>query len=512
MDPQCLRHTELPGASRLFEDFLYRFHRLSDFYVSSPFDQSGYLASAARVDFPQDRRRSVVEALRDVNSSSPLLDRLTDPNTVAVVTGQQVGLYGGPCYTFYKALTAVSIAKQLSDAGRPAVPVFWLATEDHDLAEVDHAWIYTPSIEPAKLSAGGNAEPRQPVGGIELRAADTDRLRALLAGFPHGEEVVALAARAYRQGRTFGEAFRELVAAILGKHSVLFLDPLSPKIRAVAAPFLANAAASQSQLSAAVYERTQQLVAAGYHAQVLVENKNAPLFFHLDGNRRVPVKKNLEAVDPAKLSPNALLRPVLQDFLLPTAVMIGGPAEIAYLAQSAPLYDALLGRRPALTSRAGFTLLDARASKLMDRYSLRVPDLLQPHEAFRQTVANRLIPASLQQAFEDASGKIRGPLDRLHGAVSDFDPTLAASLEKSRAKIDYQLDKSRAKLAREILRREGRASADAEYLANLVYPHRHLQERFYSMLPFLAQHGPGLIDRVYENIHVSCPDHHVLPV
>lgn len=512
MDPHCLRYSELPGTSRLFEDFLYHFDRVAGFYLSSPFDIGNYARAAEQVNYPVARREAVVEALRPLNPASPLLERFAQPGTVAVVTGQQVGLYGGPCYTFYKALTAVSIARQLSDAGQAAVPVFWLATEDHDLAEVDHAWIHDASMQPVKLTATAKAQAQQPVGGVELTSADADRLRETLAAFPHGEEAAALAIRAYQPGRTLGEAFRELVGAVLGEHSVLFLDPLSPEIRSVAAPLLASAASEQSALSAAVFDTTQRLLAAGYHAQVLVESKDAPLFFQLDGNRRVPLKKNGQPGDPAKLSPNALLRPVMQDYLLPTAVMIGGPAEIAYLAQSAPLYDALLGRRPALTSRAGFTLLDARAAKLMARYQLRVADLLQPHEAFRETIAGRLVPPQLREAFDAAVARTRGPLDELHRAVAKFDPTLAASVARSRAKIDYQLDKSRAKLAREILRREARASADAEYLANLVYPHRHLQERFYSILPFLAQHGPGLIERVYENIHVNCPDHQVLPL
>jgi uncharacterized protein YllA (UPF0747 family) len=512
MDPHCLRHTELPGTSRLFEDFLYHFDRLAEFYFSSPFDPHAYLQAASQVSYPADRRQALVAALREINPASPLLDRLAQPDAVAVVTGQQVGLYGGPCYTFYKALTAVSIAKQLNGLGRVAVPVFWLATEDHDFAEIDHAWVHDAAMNPAKLSGTGNGQPQQPVGGIELTSADTDRLRGLLAGFAHGEEIADLAARAYLPGRTFGEAFHELVRSVLGPHAVLFVDPLSPKIREIAAPFLAQAAARQSELSAAVHERTQQLVAAGYHAQVLVETPDAPLFFQLDGNRRLPVKKNPEAVEPTNLSPNALLRPVLQDYLLPTAVMIGGPAEIAYLAQSAPLYDALLGRRPALTARAGFTLLDAHAAKLMDRYQLRIPDLLQPREAFRQTLADRLAPPALRAAFDAAIRATGARLDELGRTISSFDPTLAASLAKSRAKIEYQLEKSRAKLAREMLRREQRASADADYLANLIYPHRHPQERFYSILPFLAQHGPGLIGRVYENIHVSCPDHHVLPL
>ncbi len=513
MEAFCVRHTDLPGTSKLFSDLVYHYDRVSKFYLSSPYDFDSYLTAARKIDYPESRRAAMVEALREINANHPLLGVLARPGAVAVVTGQQVGLYGGPCYTFFKALTAVSLARQLSAAGQSAVPVFWLATEDHDFEEIDHAWVYEAPMRPAQLRSTGSARPQQTVGSIEIGSVSSD-LPALLAGFPHGAEIAAAVAKAYVPGRTYGQAFRDLVKEFLGSHEVLFLDPLSPKIREIAAPFLADAASKSAELSAAVYARSQELVAAGYHAQVHLETKESPLFFQLDNGRRMPVKGSPSAVRPEQLSPNALLRPVMQDFLLPTAVMIGGPAEVAYLAQSAVLYQRLLERQPAIIPRAAFTLLDSRAGKLMDRYKLDLADILHPEQAFQQLIAERLVPPAINAAFDKAAQQTHSALDGLRNAMEShaFDPTLVASMSKSRAKIEYQLTKSRGKLAREIMRREQRAFDDAAYLQNLIYPRKHLQERFYSMLPFLAQHGPGLIGRIYENIHVNCPDHHVLPL
>ena len=198
--------------------------------------------------------------------------------------------------------------------------------------------------------------------------------------------------------------------------------------------------------------------------------------------------------------------------MLPTAAYIGGPAELAYFAQSQVLYERLLGHMPRLVSRNGFTLIDSRSAKLLERYRLQLSDFFHGEEPLRERIASTLVPAGLQRRFENAEETIAGALDGLHGSIRSFDPTLEAALAKSRAKINHQLRKTKAKVAREMLRCDERARAEAAYLYNSVYPHKHLQERLYSILPFLAQHGPDLIDRLYDSVHMDCPDHVLLPV
>lgn len=515
MEAACVRHTDIPGTAKLFSDILYHFDRVSGFYPAFPLDFDATLKAARKIDFPDERRAAISDALEALNGPSPLIDQLRRPGTVAVVTGQQVGLYGGPCYTIFKALSAVRIARELTAAGQPAVPVFWIATEDHDFAEIDHTWVFDSRQHPTKLSAEGNPLPQQPVGDVSLTKVPNDRLHGALEGFPFAQDVIQMVEAAYQPGRSFGEAFRILVRSILGDHQVLFLDPMEDAVRHIAAPFLREAALKSSSLAASVIRRSKELIDAGYHAQVHFEGKDASLFFEIRDGKRVSLKNRnpAELADRAEsLSPNALLRPVMQDYLLPTAVMVGGPAEIAYLAQSAVLYEELLGRQPVAVPRSAFTLLDARASKLMDRYRLTLPEVLDDEESFREKVAARLVPPTVHREFEMAAKQTGAALDRLSAALNHFDPTLTAALTKSRAKITYQLEKTSRKIARETLRRREQEKENVAYLANAIYPHRHLQERFYSILPFLAQHGPDLIERIYENIHLNCPDHRVLPV
>jgi len=508
MEPACLRHTELPHTSRLFSDFLYQYHKVERFYTAPP--STGY---------PEDRRAALIDALRQQNGSSESLDRLSQPGAVAVVTGQQVGLFSGPAYTIYKAITAARHAADLTARGRPAVPVFWLATEDHDFAEVNHSWTFDRANGPLQLKLDRAIHQNgydEPVGNIRIERWPLAELRDSLKDFPFADEVVSLVEETYTPGSTMGQAFGNLLRRLLRPFGFIFIDPMHPASRQLAAPMLANACALSQELNRLLLQRNSELEAAGYHAQVHVDARTS-LLFVLEGGKRIPMRDMRCPADdlsrrPHELSPNALLRPVVQDYMLPTAAYVGGPAELAYFAQSQVLYERLLGHMPRLISRSGFTLFDARSAKLMERYKLHVQDFFHGEDMLRERIAARLIPPGLNEQFEQTTQSVSGQLDRLADSLSAFDPTLRATLEKSQAKILYQLSKSRAKVAREIFRRDARAAEEAAYLYGGVFPHKHLQERFYSILPFLARHGLDLNDRLYSNVRLECPDHILLPV
>lgn len=519
MKPSCLRYTSIPGTSRLFSDFLYNFDRVAGFYDWNPFDPQSFHHAAEAIQFPPERRAALVDALRRQNPNALGLRLLSEPSTVAVVTGQQVGLFSGPAYTVFKAITTARLARQLNESGIPAVPIFWLATEDHDLAEVDHAWAYNKSGEPVKLQS--TVGPTHgPVGEARFREVPLDELKVALTDFPYGSEVIAMVERAYQPGVTLGASFRTLLSELLGDLGLLFLDPLDPAMRQIAAPFLAKAVSRVDVLMDGLRTRNAELESAGYHAQVYVDGETSPVFL-LEGGKRIPLKfqkgrftaKNRAfapeelAAQGGAISPNALLRPVMQDYLLPTIAYVGGPAEVAYMAQAQVLYRNLLGRMPVIFPRNGFTLLGARAEKLMERYHLRVQDVLDYEERVRARIASRLIPESVEKAFASARETAERELARLRRELASFDSTLEAAAQKSESKVLYQFEKLTRKAARETLRRDKQAASDAKYLTNLIYPHRHLQERFYTILPFLAEHGPDLIGQLLEAAHTDCPDH-----
>lgn len=519
MKASCLKYTLIPGTTHLFGDYLYNFDRVSEFYSSYPFDPGSYRRAAGQIRYPAERRDALVRALSRQNPTEPAIEKLAQPNTVAVVTGQQVGLFSGPAYTIFKALTAVRLARKLTEEGIPAVPVFWLATEDHDLAEVNHTWVFDQNSVPTQVAADIKASGG-PVGHSILSDVPLAQLREGLGDLPFASDVVAMVEQAYRPGQTLGAAFRNLLAGLLRGMGVVFLDPLDTAIRELAAPFLSDAAGRATSLREMLQARSKELEASGYHAQVNMDATTSPVFL-LDGGHRLTLKlrdghfvtkeRTYSASDlqsrATDVSPNALLRPVMQDYLLPTVAYVGGPAEVAYMAQSEVLYRELLGRMPVILPRNGFTLLDQRSWKLLHRYDLQVNDLFDHQDRVRSRMAERLVPADLGNALNGARSATESILSDLRSKLGQFDPTLADAAQKSGGKVLYQFQKLERKAANETMRRDARASADAQFLSNLVYPHRHLQERLYSILPFLAKHGTNVVGKLLENTQVDCPDH-----
>lgn len=522
MQPSCIRQTLIPGTSKFFSDYLYDFPKVSGLFPYASWDAEVVAQAAKEVRFPADRRAKIVAALREQNGDSEALAKLSLPDTVAVVTGQQVGFLSGPAYTIFKALTAVKLAAFLNERGTAAVPIFWLATEDHDLAEVDHAWVFNQEARPTKIGITNSVVNGGPVGDVVLTDVPLAGLRSALGDLPFAEDVMRRVEKAYRPGATLGSAFRSLVEEILAGLGLLFLDPLAPSIRQIGSSLLSDVVVRVPELLEALHARDKELAQAGYHSQVFVDG-NASLLFLLSEGKRLPLRwsegqfkvrdrvfSSADLKDKAlQLSPNALLRPVMQDFMLPTASYVGGPAEIAYLAQSAVLYDKLLGRMPVIYPRNGFTLLDGRADKLIRKYNLSLTDLLDHQEKVKGTIAGKLVPPALLSQFESLKATTAQAIVRLQGNLNSFDPSLESAARKTSAKVLYQLEKLAAKTARETLRRDERASQDACYLMNLVYPNKHLQERLYSILPFLAKHGLDLPHQLLGQVQLSCSDHMV---
>jgi bacillithiol biosynthesis cysteine-adding enzyme BshC len=514
----------LPNTSRLLADVLYHPDRTASFYSHPLRDIEAFQAAAAEIRFSNEGRAALISALRVRNPEGASLARLAKPGTVAVVTGQQVGLFSGPAYTIYKALHAVRLAEWLTENGIEAVPVFWLATEDHDFAEVNHAWVFGADYRPRKIEMQRQATG-QPVGTVTLTDPPLHILRAAMHGLPYCGEVCDLVEQSYRPGAAMGAAFGALLRQLLNRFHILQVDPMQPEFRQLAAPTLRKAVEAAPELTSALLERNKELSSAGYHAQVHIEDRTS-LVFLLEGDRRLTLRRNGReyatngrristeelANRAAELSPNALLRPVVQDSMLPTVAYIGGPAEVAYLAQSHAIYRTLLGRMPVAVPRAGFTILDERSKQRLERYGLSLPDFFQGEDALRERISSRLVPPGISAHIHESAAVIDGAVECIRRELERFDPTLVKALTVSSRKIRHQIAKIEAKAGREVMRRDERAARDAASLYGLIYPERHLQERLYSILPLLAQHGLELPDRIYEAIELDCPDHRLMVV
>jgi bacillithiol biosynthesis cysteine-adding enzyme BshC len=515
----------LPHQPKLFLRFLNDFSSVSQFYPHPPSLEAIQQASKS-LDYPDSRRREVAAVLRETNTSlgsgeatAKNIDRLAN-GAVAVLSGQQVGLFGGPAYAFYKALSAIQIAHELTQSGVDAVPIFWMATEDHDLDEVRHvSWFHSGKRTRFELPA--EEKPGRPVGQVKLGPAveEIAKTAAELLGGASSPTIAKYLQESYSADETYGSAFGKLFARVFADYGLILVDPLDGRLHRVAAPVFRKVLADRATLNAKLLQRDKDLEAAGFEPQVKVTPETTLLFQIRDGVRQPITYQGerggkaaefkigdmtlseagvLKLADtaPETLSPNALLRPVVQDYLFPTVAFCAGSAEISYLAQSEVLYREILGRMPVLLPRADFTILDAKADKLLQKYRLCIENLWSGPQQLRKQMESVSLPGQLGEDFDKKKALIDSTLTELGAEIQKLDVTLAGAVETTREKMSFQLNKLREKTGRALDERAGLIAEHSDFLENLLYPDRVLQSRDLSFLPFLAQWGPAGLEEL----------------
>jgi bacillithiol biosynthesis cysteine-adding enzyme BshC len=447
------------------------------------------------------------------------------------VTGQQVALFGGPLFSIFKALTAVKLADEATSAGADAVPIFWLAATDHDLAEVNQIVIPGPDGSLQKLTVPTQGVPDAPVGTIKFGAEIDTVVKAAIAIFGDSE-VAGFLRDAYRPGENFGSAFARLFARLFAEWGVVLLDGSDPELHQIAEPIYRAAVERAVELDEALLSRGRDLEAAAFHQQVKV-TPSSTLLFTLRGGARVPVQRRsngsreLEFViqeerisqaelqrriasKPDDFSPNVLLRPVVQDYLLPTLAYTGGAAEVAYFAQAAVVYEALVDRVTPIVPRFSASIIELKSQVLLDRYGLGLSDFFEGPEALRETLAKRTLPQELQAAFDQAEMALRKSLDGISGPLARLDKTLVEAANNAASKMHHQLDQLRSRAARAELRQSEVLARHADQLSNALYPNKALAEREIAGIYFIARYGSELLRNLYDSIHTDCFDHQVI--
>lgn len=533
MTAQCLPFRQIPHSTRLFLDYLDRTPSVHPFYPRPATFLSWAAEESACVKYPADRRNRVAEILERQNKSWGAsakalegISRFRD-GALAVVTGQQTGLFGGPMFSLYKALTTVKLAQEAHKLGLNCVPVFWLATEDHDLDEVNQADILSSDGQLERFSTVTRGDKDLPVGSVTFGKEMSEivaRAQALL-----GEsEASTLLAECYRPGETFGTAFAKLFARLFAELGVILLDGSDPELDQIAAPVYREVIEQSSALNRKLFQRDEQLQAAGYHQQVRITPTSTPLLAMRDGSR-IPVhtdatgsfsigdakhsKQALAALtdsSPQTFSPNVLLRPVVQDYLLPTLVYVGGAAEVAYFAQAGSLYEAILGRVTPIIPRFSATLIEAKPQALLEKYKLSFADVFGGPEPLRETIGARLLGPNLQSSFDQAHAGVERSMAAVEEALAQLDKTLVESAENAASKMLYQITSLRSRAARAEARQNEVADRHARVLSNNLYPEKALQERGFAGIYFLAKYGRELLGPLLETIDPNCLDHQLI--
>ena len=546
MSTECYPIATLPHVTKLYRDYLAMGENagapVRGWYGAEPLGRAWMRPAVAR-----ENAAALADALErqsvEFGAGAKALENIAKIRAGApvVVTGQQVGLLGGPLYVLLKAATAIARAKQATAAtGVEHVPVFWLATEDHDLEEVDQVSLLSKTavetLRLPKVRVGG------PVGEIAFDGqidALLDQASQLMGYAP----VCELLRECYAApDATFGGAFARLMARLFAEQGLIMMDAAGRDFHALGAQALREAIEQAEELELALMARSAELEAAGYHAQVLVKAGASLLFLVSEEGgvkRREALRRGADGVwkagagaaaasytteelleilerEPERLSPNALLRPVFQDTILPTVAYVGGPAEVAYFAQSSVVYEQVLGRVTPILPRLSATLIEPAIGAVMAQHEVSLPHAMTTAEELAQRLGARAMPIEAKRRLAVAGNALDEALGAAEEYLGTLDAGLGKSAEVSGSKMRYQMDRLRRLAATFELQKEGSLKKHAEAMTLHLFPEGHPQERVIAGVWFLAGFearggsAEGLVARLVDEAASTCPGHIVV--
>jgi bacillithiol synthase len=529
-----------PWIRRLAADYAYDFPAVAPFFSGNPADRAAWADAIGRTQ-AHDRRRedaaAVIAAQQERRQAPPRAREagrlLADRRTVAVLTGQQAGLFGGPFFTLLKALTALKLAEQVSrDHGVPAVAVFWIDAEDHDWEEVRSCTVFDDQLtaRSVALPARPGVEPA-PVATVRLDDAITTVLTELEQILPPTEFRASLLddlRRAYAPGVGMAEAFGRWMERVLGDRGLVVYDSSDAAAKPLASQVFARELSTAGQTAKLAGLAGSDLTARGYHAQVNAQDDNLALF-HLDGSRKAIRQHDgqfligdesfttaalvAQATErPTTFSPNVLLRPIVQDTIFPTICYVAGPNELAYLGQLRGIYDHFGVPMPLMYPRATATLLDSAALRFLTKYKLPLEALQAQDEAALNELLQAQIPPAVEESFHDASHGIDAEMTKVIHAMPALDPTLEGAARSTLERMQRDLQTLHGKMIQAAKRRDETLRRQFIHAQALAFPGGHAQERSVGFLSFLNQYGPALVERLDEELPLDLGRHWIVTI
>lgn len=530
-----------PWIRRLAADYAYDFGSVAPFFTGDPAIRADWAAAVARTQahprrrteiasivVAQQQRRQAPARARDAAA------RLADTKTVAIVTGQQAGLFGGPLFTLLKALTALKLAGEVSrQHGVPAVAIFWVEAEDHDWDEVRSCTLFDARLEPRTVSlpAHPTAGDPFPVAQVVIDASIQSVIEELSGILPPTEFTPALLAQlreTYAPGVGMADAFARWLEHVLGARGLIVYDASDPASKPLAAGVFAHELSTAGQTARLASASGSDMVARGYHAQVHPQDDSVGLF-RLDGARRIIRRQNgglligdqtfaagalsKEAADrPAGFSPGVLLRPVVQDTLFPTACYVAGPNELAYLGQLRGIYDHFGVPMPLIYPRASATILDSSAIRFLTKYQLSLEALQSQDDGALNALLETQIPPAVEETFGGARDAINAQMTQLMQAVRTIDPTLEGAATSTMGRMEHDLETFHGKMIQAAKRRHETLRRQFEHARALAFPRGDAQERTVGFLSFLNQYGPALVDRLEDELPLDMGHHWIVTI
>lgn len=545
MNVSSIPFESIPGQSRLFLDYLRDPKGLKTYYpnaANSVGDVAAYGVKAlAGYTTDRDELCDILVSINDLagvgEETFKNIDLLRRSDTVAVLTGQQAGLFSGPLYTIYKVLSAVKMARELTAEGVNAVPVFWAATEDHDLEEVSIAHFVSASGEMVSAKYEGvDGDADLQVGEIVIDDSIHREIDQLFDQLPNSEfsaDAKNILEGSWQPGSGFGAAFLRTMAKLVGKYGVIFVDPTDDRLRRLAGNIFVGAVQRSDQIVESVIARSAELANDGYHAQVNIGPDYFPIFlidhdrkrrslkkigdglYRVKGGKQDFTREELQRMaeeKPEQFSPGVMLRPVVQDYLFPTVCYVGGAAELAYFAQNSVVY-ASLGRSatPGML-RQSFTVVESKHRRALEKLGLSFTDLFEGRTVLGERLGAAILSPEKARVFAEAEERINTELNRLDQQLSPIDPTLVENLAKRRRKILYHIEALRRKTLAAVTRNDETFRRRLDGLFASVLPNGALQERTLNVFSFIDRFGPNFVDWIYDAIDLDDRGHRIIDI
>lgn len=532
---------QLPWIRRLAADYAFAFDGLAPFYPGNPQEDAAWADVVARVHAGPQRATPHLAALlaaqqRDREAPPEALAAsaaFADPATVAVITGQQAGLFGGPLYTLHKAITAIKLARRVTaERGVPAVPVFWIDSEDHDWEEVRGCTVLDDEQQPhtvqlgALEGAGDRSIARLVIDGQGQAAVEA--LKAVLPASEFTGDVLAMLTRAYAPGRTMSAAFGRVLEHLLGRYGLVVYDAADPATKPLAARLFARALEAPGRTSQLAAEAGSRLEQRGYHAQVAAVEHSAPLFlmngareairWHdgaaVVGEREMPLAElvALASNHPERFSPNVLLRPLVQDTIFPTICYVGGPAELAYLGQLKGVYAHFGVPMPLIMPRASASVVDSSTLRTLGKIDVPFAGYQRRDDLTLNQLLERQLPPEIDRSFAEATAAIAEKLDAVTSAARLVDSTLEGAAKSTLGKMQHDLQSLHGKVIHAAKRKDETLRRQFHRTQGQLFPNGQPQEREVGAVWLLNRYGPAAVDRLVDLLPIDHAHHWVLTI
>jgi len=529
-----------PWIRRLAADYAYDFPSVEPFFAGNPTEPAAW-ADAIRRTQAHPRQRSGIAAViaaQQTRRGAPqaAVDAgrlLADDKTVAVLTGQQAGLFGGPLFTLLKALTALQLAARVTrEQGVPAVAIFWIDAEDHDWDEVRACSVFDAALGARNVALPGRpATDHAPVATVTLDSSITaalDELEALLPPTEFRPALMADLRASYAEGRGMADAFGRWMERVLGSRGLIVYDASDPASKPFASSLFVSELSRPGDTAKLAAAAGTELVSRGYHSQVHAHDDSLALF-HLNGGRRAVRHHDGEFVvgehrfapdalvqqaeaTPSAFSPNVLLRPIVQDTLFPTICYVAGPNELAYLGQLRGVYARFGVPMPLMYPRASATLMDSAAVRFLSKYNLAIEALQPQDESALNQLLESQIPPAVEASFSQAGAAIASSMQAVVDALPALDPTLEGAARSTLGRMQHDLQTLHNKMIQAAKRRDDTLRRQYIRTRALAFPDGHAQERTIGFVSFLNQYGPALVDRLEEELPLDMGHHWLVTV